>query len=199
MLDLSQGDLIRFKLPAGVWSLALSSDGTRCYGLTLKGEVFSVSTETGEIKSVQLEFKHQEYKARFPSIAFLNGYVIVVGYLNTPKEMDECPNRLFLLTPDLKLEGFTNVELSGMVFCFLYKFRRIMLASESIIVASTLYHDKGNGDRSLLFFSTAKGNPTLVGRIDDCSEELITNFYVFENKIAVVGVNSTFRLIEYQT
>ena len=66
-----------------------------------------------------------------------------------------------------------------------------------MLVCNTLYNDKGYGDRSLIFFTYDTGQPVFVGRIDNVSDETITNILNFdENKLVVVGLPGQMRIIE---
>ncbi len=72
------------------------------------------------------------------------------------------------------------------------------VGGRDMLVCSTLYNDKGYGDRSLIFFSYDRGGPTFVGRIDDVADELITNILKYdENKLVVVGLPGQMRVIEF--
>lgn len=68
-----------------------------------------------------------------------------------------------------------------------------------MIVASSMFNDKGYGDRSLLFFKVGKGpSLELVGTIKEASDDVITDILVFEGKIAVLGMQANLRLIEFK-
>lgn len=67
-----------------------------------------------------------------------------------------------------------------------------------MLVCTTLYNDKGYGDRSLIFFTFDGGQPAFVGRIDNVADEIITNILKFdENKLVVVGLPGQMRIIEF--
>lgn len=65
-------------------------------------------------------------------------------------------------------------------------------------MCSTLYNDKGYGDRSLIFFSHDEGIPVYMGRIDNVADDLITNISKLgANKLIVIGLPSHMRVIEF--
>lgn len=73
-----------------------------------------------------------------------------------------------------------------------------MVGGRHLIACSTLYNDKGYGDRSLLFFSFEDDEPAYVGRIDDVADDCITNLLRFENnKLAVLSLTANLRVVEF--
>lgn len=80
----------------------------------------------------------------------------------------------------------------------MYHIRSIDVGTRKLLVCSTLYNDKGYGDRSLLFFSYEGGVPSLVGRIDDVADDLITNILRYEdNKVVVLSLPAHMRIVEF--
>lgn len=99
-IDPSSGD---------VYALAL--DGSLCRIIT--------SDRQSEICCTKLSYKHDEYKAQFPTISFVKSFIVVVGYLKTPKDDMGCPNRLFLLDTSCRVTGMVDIGLNGMIFSIL--------------------------------------------------------------------------------
>lgn len=106
-----------FVLPELVWSMAYSKKWGCCYSLSLQGQLFKLDPTNGTVTEQKLEFPHPEYKSSFSTVACIDQYVIVVGYLKTPKEDDNCPNRMFILDGQMNILGQCDLELNGKIFC----------------------------------------------------------------------------------
>ena len=80
----------------------------------------------------------------------------------------------------------------------MYHIRKVTIGNKDMLVCTTLYNDKGYGDRSLIFFSYDDGKPEYTGRIDNVADELITNIIKYdENKLVVTGLPAHSRVIEF--
>lgn len=99
--------------------MALDPDTCTVYALSLDGKVCKIKTQDAEpvFEVKQLSFPHEEFKSVFPTINFVHGMVVAVAYLKTPKEDDSCPNRLFLMNPDMEVTGTADITLNGAIFC----------------------------------------------------------------------------------
>lgn len=117
-ISVREEEIERFELPFEAWSMTLDPETGDVYALALDGTLCKVDTRGGkENQTIRLAFEHEECKALFPTIAYLNGCLVVVGYLKTPKEDMSCPNRVFLLDSSLTITGTVDVTLNGMIFC----------------------------------------------------------------------------------
>jgi hypothetical protein len=118
-VDIHSAECKKFKLPFGAWSMCLNPVTNEAYALALDGQICHANLAHDEavFKTKKLEFPSAHYKAFFPTINYVNGMVVVVAYLKTPKEDDSCPNRLFLLNPELDITGAVDITLSGKIFC----------------------------------------------------------------------------------
>lgn len=118
-VDIHSADCRRFTLPFGAWSMCLNPDTNEAFALALDGHVCraNLADEVPLFTTKKLQFPNSQYKPFFPTINYVNGFVVVVAYLKTPKEDDSCPNRLFLLTPELEVTGVVDITLSGKIFC----------------------------------------------------------------------------------
>ena len=118
-MDVVTGDIKRYTLPFPAWSMCLNPINNDVYALGLDGQVCQIKTSVEELQihTVKLSFPDKELKSSFPTINFVASMVVVVAYLKTNKEDDSCPNRLFLLTPELQVTGTVDINLTGKIFC----------------------------------------------------------------------------------
>ena len=80
----------------------------------------------------------------------------------------------------------------------MYHIRKVTVSNKDLLLCTTLFNDKGYGDRSLLYFSFDDGKPLLFGRIDNVADDLITNILKYdENKLVVIGLPGQVRIIEF--
>lgn len=73
----------------------------------------------------------------------------------------------------------------------------MQMGTERVMVCSTLYNDKGFGQRSLYFIRYTGGKPQVIGRLDDCSDDIITNFDIDGERIVVLGLQGNVCMIEF--
>lgn len=117
-LPSDQEELRRLSLPFNAWSMCLNPYNCDIYAMSLDGKICRMlGNDPSQRTETTLEYSHPLFKSEFPTINFVKELLIVVGYLKTPKDDDSCPNRVFIIFPDLRIKATIDVTIQGSIFC----------------------------------------------------------------------------------